>query len=136
METKTIWYMIQGGFASFGGWAGWLLGGSDGFLYALIVFMVIDYVTGVMRAVVDKKLSSLIGFRGIFKKVLILILVGIGALLDRTVVGSGDTIRAIVIFFYISNEGISILENASRIGLPIPEKLRQLLQLIDKGDKK
>lgn len=123
-------------FAAIGGWLGWLLGGWDGFLYALVAFVVTDYLTGLMAAAVEKKLSSEVGFRGIFKKILIFMLVGIGSILDRQIIGDGSVLRTAVIFFYISNEGISIIENAGRIGLPIPQKLKDILeQLKTKEDE-
>ncbi|HOE18104.1 MAG: phage holin family protein [Saccharofermentanales bacterium] len=134
---KAIWNWIQVAFAAIGGFLGWFLGGLDGFLYALIAFVVIDYLTGVMCAIADKKLSSEIGAKGIFKKVLIFVLVGVGHIIDSQVLGDGGAIRTAVIFFYLSNEGISILENAAHIGLPIPEKLKSILeQLHDRDDKK
>jgi toxin secretion/phage lysis holin len=125
---KDIMNTAQIIFAAIGGWLGWLLGGWDGFLYALVVFVVIDYLTGLMAAVVEKKLSSEVGFRGIFKKVLIFMLVGIGSIIDQQIIGDGSVLRTAVIFFYISNEGISIIENAGRIGLPIPQKLKEILE--------
>ena len=119
-----------------GGWLGYFLGGYDGLLYALIVFMVVDYITGVMCAIVDKKLSSAVGFKGICRKVLILMLVGIANLLDVQVIGTGSVLRTAVIFFYLSNEGVSLLENAAHLGLPIPEKLKAVLaQLHDKANE-
>jgi toxin secretion/phage lysis holin len=119
---KEIWNWIQVTFAAVGGWLGYFLGGWDGFLYALLTFVVIDYITGLMCAVLDKKLSSEVGFRGIFKKVLIFSLVAIGHIIDKNVIGDGSVIRTAVIFFYLSNEGISILENAVHVGLPVPQK--------------
>lgn len=104
------------------------MGGVDGFLYALVIFVIIDYLTGVMVAILEKKLSSEIGYKGIFKKVLIFVMVGIGNLVDSKIIGNGGAIRTAVIFFYLSNEGISILENAGKIGLPIPKKLRDVLE--------
>ena len=124
---KTFWNWIQVGIAAIGGGLGWFLGGCDGFLYALLVFVVLDYVTGIMCAVLDKQLSSAVGFRGIFKKVLIFLMVGIAHILDEQIIGSGSALRTAVIFFYLSNEGISFLENAARIGLPIPEKIKTVL---------
>lgn len=133
---KDIVNTVQIIFAVIGGWIGWLLGGWDGFLYALVAFVVTDYLTGLMAAVVEKKLSSEVGFRGIFKKILIFMLVGIGSILDRQIIGDGSVLRTAVIFFYISNEGISIIENAGRIGLPIPQKLKDILeQLKTKEDE-
>lgn len=131
-----IWTKIQLAFTALGGWLGYFLGGADGMLIALIVFAALDYVTGVMCAIVDKKLSSAVGFKGIFKKVLIFALVGVGHILDTHVIGSGGAMRTAVICFYLSNEGLSLLENAAHIGLPIPEKLKEILaQLHNRGDK-
>jgi len=131
---KQIWSGIQIAFTAFGGFLGWFLGGVDGFLYALIAFTVIDYITGVMCAITDKKLSSSVGFKGICRKVLIFTLVGIGNIVDVYVLGQGGVLRTAVIFFYLSNEGVSILENSAHLGLPIPEKLKEVLeQLHDRG---
>ena len=130
---KEVWLYTQIVITAIGGWLGWFLGGLDGFLYALVAFIVLDYITGVMLAILEKKLSSDIGFRGIFKKVLIFTLVGIGHIIDSRIIGDGSVIRTAVIFFYLSNEGISILENASKIGLPIPEKLKDILAQLREG---
>ena len=98
--------------------------------------MVIDYITGVLCAVSDKKLSSAIGFKGICRKVLIFALVGIGHILDLYVIGSGSVMRTAILFFYISNEGVSLVENAVHLGLPVPQKLKDVLeQLHDRGEK-
>ncbi len=133
---KEIWNWIQIVFAAIGGGIGWFLGGADGFLYALIAFVVIDYITGVMCAIVDKKLSSEVGFKGIFKKVLIFILVGVGNIIDVQVLGQAGVLRTAVIFFYLSNEGVSLLENAGHLGLPLPAKLKAVLeQLHDRSEK-
>lgn len=133
---KEFWNVIQMVFTGMGGWLGYFLGGYDGLLYALIVFMVVDYITGVMCAINDKKLSSTVGFKGICRKVLILMLVGIANLLDVTIIGTGAVLRTAVIFFYLSNEGVSLLENAGHLGLPIPEKLKEILaQLHDRAEK-
>lgn len=132
---KEVVNMLQFLFATIGAFLGGILGGFDGFLYALILFVVIDYVTGVMVAVLEKKLSSSLGFRGIFKKVLTFILVLTAHIIDSKLLGSGGAIRTAVIFFYISNEGISILENTAKIGLPIPQKLREVLNKIKKEDE-
>lgn len=133
---KELWNTVQLAFAAVGGWLGYFLGGFDGLLYALIAFMVVDYITGVMCAVVDKTLSSAVGFKGICRKVLILALVGIAHILDANVIGDGSVLRTAVIFFYISNEGVSLLENAAHLGLPIPEKMKEILaQLHGRADK-
>ena len=131
---KQIWTGIQLAFTAVGGFLGWFLGGVDGFLYALIAFTVIDYITGVMCAVTDKNLSSSVGFKGICRKVLIFTLVGIGNIVDVYVLGQGGVLRTAVIFFYLSNEGVSIMENTAHLGLPIPAKLKEVLeQLHDRG---
>ena len=131
---KQIWSGIQIAFTAFGGFLGWFLGGFDGFLYALIAFTVIDYITGVMCAITDKKLSSSVGFKGICRKVLIFTLVGIGNIVDVYVLGQGGVLRTAIIFFYLSNEGVSIMENTARLGLPIPAKLKEVLeQLHERG---
>ncbi|QGT99491.1 Holin [Candidatus Syntrophocurvum alkaliphilum] len=136
MELKELWTYTQVIFAAVGGWLGWFLGGYDGFLYTLIVFVIVDYITGVMLAIINKELSSDIGARGILKKILIFILVGLAHIIDTYIIGDGSAIRTAVIFFYISNEGISIIENTSNIGLPIPQKLKDVLaQLNNKGGK-
>lgn len=133
---KQIWNGVQMAFTALGGVLGWFLGGADGFLYALIAFVVIDYITGVMCAVVDKKLSSTVGFKGIFRKVLIFTLVGVGNILDVYVLQDGHVLRMAVIFFYLSNEGVSLLENTVHLGLPVPEKLKEVLaQLHSRDDK-
>ena len=133
---KEFWNVIQAVFAAVGGWIGYFLGGNDGLLYALLAFVVLDYITGFMGAVVDKKLSSAVGFKGICRKVLIFALVGIGHLLDTQVIGSGSVLRTAIIFFYISNEGLSLVENAAYLGLPIPTKLHKVLeQLHDRSEK-
>lgn len=122
-------------FTAIGGYLGFFLGGWDGFLNALTIFVVLDYITGIMVGIVEKKVSSDIGARGIFKKVLIFTLVGVGHILDTYILGKGGVIRTAVIFFYLSNEGISILENSAKIGLPIPEKLKDVLVQL-KDEKK
>ncbi len=133
---KEFWNTIQFVFAGIGGWLGWFLGGCDGLLYALLAFVVVDYITGVMCAVADHSLSSEVGFKGICRKVLIFLLVGIANILDVQVIGTGSVLRTAVVFFYISNEGISLLENAGHLGLPIPAKMKEVLeQLHDRSEK-
>ena len=132
---KEFWNTIQLIFSAVGGWLGYFLGGCDGLLYALIAFVVIDYITGVMCAIINKQLSSEVGFNGIFRKVLIFLLVGIANIIDVQVIGTGAVLRTAVIFFYISNEGVSLLENAGHLGLPIPEKIKTVLeQLHDRAE--
>lgn len=133
---KEFWNTIQLIFSAVGGWLGYFLGGCDGLLYALIAFVVIDYLTGVMCAIINRELSSAVGFKGIFRKVLIFLLVGIANIIDVQVIGTGAVLRTAVIFFYISNEGVSLLENAGHLGLPIPEKIKTVLdQLHDRAEK-
>ena len=132
---KEFWNTIQLIFSAVGGWLGYFLGGCDGLLYALIAFVVIDYLTGVMCAIINRELSSAVGFKGIFRKVLIFLLVGIANIIDVQVIGTGAVLRTAVIFFYISNEGVSLLENAGHLGLPIPQKMKDVLeQLHDRGE--
>ena len=125
---KEFWNTIQLMFTAVGGWLGWFLGGCDGLLYALIAFVVIDYITCVMCAINDQSLSSEVGFRGICRKVLIFLMVGIANILDVNVIGTGSVLRTAVIFFYISNEGVSLMENAAHLGLPVPEKIKVVLE--------
>ena len=133
---KEVWYVIQLAFTVLGGWIGYFLGGCDGLLIALVAFAAIDYITGIMCAVSEKKLNSKVGFKGICRKVLIFTLVGVANIIDVQVIGTGSVLRTAVIFFYLSNEGVSLLENAAHLGLPIPKKLKDILeQLHDKTDK-
>ena len=126
-----IWTKVQIAITALGGWLGYFLGGVDGMMIALIVLMTLDYITGVMCAIVDKKLSSAVGFKGI-----ILMLVGVANIIDLHVVGSGSALRGAVICFYMSYEGLSLLENAAYIGLPIPDKLKDILEQLHDRDKK
>lgn len=133
---KEFWNTIQLIFTAIGGWLGWFLGGCDGLLYALIAFVIIDYTTGVLCAINDHTLSSEVGFRGIARKVIIFLLVGVGHIIDTQVIGNGSILRTAVIFFYLSNEGVSLVENAAHLGLPVPEKLKAVLeQLHDRAEK-
>lgn len=133
---RSIWTGIQIAFSAIGGFIGWLLGGFDGFLYALIAFAVIDYITGVMCAISDKRLSSEVGFKGICRKVLIFVLVGIGNLVGVYVLGEAGVLRTAVIFFYLSNEGVSLLENSAHLGLPIPQTLKSVLEQLHNRNEK
>lgn len=133
---KEFWNTLQLAFTVVGGWLGYFLGGCDGLILALLLFVVTDYITGVMCAAIDKKLSSSVGFKGIFRKVLIFMLVGIANIINFQVIKQGSVIRTAVIFFYLSNEGLSLTENAAHLGLPVPEKLKNVLeQLHDKNRK-
>ena len=132
-----VWAKVQMAFTVIGGWIGYFVGGVDGLMTALLIFMVLDYVTGLMCAVIDKKLSSAVGFKGICKKVLILMLVGVANVVDIHIVGTGSALRSAVICFYLSNEGLSLLENAAHIGLPIPDRMKDVLaQLHGRTDEK
>ena len=131
-----IWTKLQIAITAIGGWLGYVLGGMDGLLIALVVFITIDYITGIMCAVIDKKLSSAVGAKGIFKKVLILMLVGIANVIDVHVVGTGSALRGATVCFYLSNEGLSILENTVHLGLPVPEKLKEVLSQLHNREEK
>ena len=134
---KEIWNWIQLALSAVGGALGWFFGGMDGLIYALLVFVIADYITGIMCAIADKNLSSEVGFKGICKKVLIFVMVGIGHIMDTYLIGNGEVLRTAVIFFYCSNEGVSMLENAGHLGLPIPAKLKDILeQLHDRTEDK
>ena len=134
---KVFWNMIQMVFAAIGGWLGYFLGGCDGLIIALVVFVIVDYLTGILCAIEDRSLSSEVGFKGIAKKVVIFLLVGIANILDVEVIGTGSVLRTAVIFFYLSNEGISILENSTHLGLPVPKKLKDVLEQIhDRSEEK
>ena len=111
---------------------GYFLGGADGLMIALLVMMGLDYLTGVLCAIADKTLSSAVGFKGICRKLVLLMLVGVAHVLDVHVVGDGSALRAAVICFYMSNEGLSLLENAARLGLPIPERMKEILAQLHK----
>ena len=129
---REIWSVIQISFSAVGAFFGWFLGGNDGFLYALIAFVIIDYLTGLINAFILKAVSSEIGFKGICKKVLIFALVGIANLIDLFILQEGSVLRTAIIFFYLANEGISILENSAKLGLPIPQKLKDVLAQLNK----
>ncbi|KWZ97969.1 toxin secretion/phage lysis holin [Anaerococcus hydrogenalis] len=115
-------------FTLFGSCLGFFLGDMDIFIYTLLAFVICDYLSGIIRAGFERKLSSKVGFKGIFKKIMIFIIVGIANLCDKNLVQNQAMIRSAIIFFYIANEGLSILENSLAIGLPIPEKLEVLLE--------
>ena len=115
----------------------WVFGEFNGLIYALIAFVVIDYITGVLCAITERKLSSDVGFRGISKKIMIFAMVAVGNVLDVVFAGveaDFSAIRAIIIIFYFINEGLSILENATRLGLPVPQKLKDTLAKLHKKE--
>lgn len=134
---KDKWNVIQAGLGAVGGFLGWAFGGLDGFLYTLIVFVAIDYITGVICAIVDKKLSSDAGYRGILQKIMIFVVVAVGNIIDVLLLnGQGSPLRTMIIFFYLSNEGLSILEHAARLNIPIPAQLKSvILQLREKEEE-
>lgn len=115
-------------FTMLGSFLGFYFCEIDAFVYSLLCFVIADYMTGILRVGVDGKLSSKIGFKGIAKKIMIFIIVGIGNLCDKNLIKSEPMIKTAIIFFYIANEGISILENSLALGLPIPMKLKVLLE--------
>ena len=135
---ERIWAWIQMAAATIGGWLGYFLGSSvrtstgaeaaapDRLLLALIIFMALDYLSGVLCAIAARRLSSAVGFRGICRKVLILVLVGVANAID-TLLGAGAALRSAVLIFYLSNEALSLTENAAQLGLPIPEKMKRVL---------
>ncbi|MDR0859257.1 MAG: phage holin family protein [Oscillospiraceae bacterium] len=123
---------VQLAMATVGGFIGWYLGPPDGLLYVLLAMSVGDFLTGVVRAAISGELSSKASFIGIFRKISIFILVGVAHLADANIFGGGNALRTAVIFFYISNEGISLLENAADLGLPIPKVLTNMLAKMKK----
>lgn len=132
---KEFWNTIQLIFAAIGGWLGYFMGGCDGLLYALVAFVVIDYLTGIMCAISDHTLSSQVGFRGICRKVLIFLMVGIANIIDVQVLNTPGVLRTATVFFYLSNEGVSLLENAAHLGLPVPDAIKAVLeQLHNRGN--
>ena len=127
---------IKMAFATVGAFIGGLVGGMDGLLYALIAMMALDYAMGVIIAITHKRLSSDIGFKGITKKIMMLVLVAVGHIIDARVIGTGAVLRTAVITFYMANEAISLTENAANIGLPLPQKLIDILAQLRNGEDK
>ena len=129
---KEFWNMIQVIFTMLGGWLDYFVGECDRLICTLLAFVVVAYITDLMCAIADRKFSSEVGFKGICKKVLIFLLVGLANILDVNVIGRGNTLRTAIIFFYISNEGVSLLENVAYLGLPVPEKMKAVLERLHK----
>jgi toxin secretion/phage lysis holin len=125
---KTILTVLPRCFAVLGSVVGFLLGGFDGYLYTLLGLILIDYLTGLVLAAAKRQVSSQIGFVGIMKKMLILVMVALGHLLDVNLLGGGAALRTAVIFFYAANEGISITENLAALGFPMPQQLKRVLK--------
>lgn len=125
---------ISVAFGVIGGLIVSFLGGWDGLAITLVSFIVLDWITGLLKAIYNKNLSSYTGFRGIIKKVVILIVVGVTVLLEKNM--GIPAIREIVMMFFIANEGISLLENVSQMGVPFPDKLKEILiQLRNKKEE-
>jgi len=135
MTWQQVFAWVRGFGSLFAGWLSYLYGGMNGLLVALFVAIVLDYITGLLQAGINGKLSSSIGFKGILKKALILVVVGLAHVIDNCV-GSGETWRNIAIVFYICNEGLSILENIVSCGVPVPEKIKDALLTIQEDDEK
>ena len=106
----------------------YFIGVCDGLLYALLIFIIINYITNVMCAITDHSFSNEIGFKGICHKILIFFLVGIANVIDVHIIKSDSVLRTATIFFYISNEGLSLLDNVTHLGLPVPENLKIILK--------
>ena len=130
MSLHAIWHAIQAGIAGIGAWLAAYLGGLDGLVYALIVFTIADYITGVLAAINERRLSSSVGFRGISRKILIFTLVGLAHLIDVHILGAPGVLRAAVIFFYLSNEASPSWRTPPRLGLPVPSQMRGALDAI------
>ena len=133
---KEFWNTIQFVFAVIGGWLGWFLGGCDGLLYALLAFVVVDYITGVMCAIADHTLSSEVGFNGICRKVLIFLLVGIANILDVQVIGSGSVLRTAVAFSTFPMKAFPFLKMQDTLVCLSQKKMKEVLeQLHDRSEK-
>lgn len=122
--------------AGIGGIVTYIWGPWDALIVALVAMVIIDYITGVIKAAVQGKLSSAVGFRGLLKKVAIFLLVAVGVMVDRVIPATNEAVRSAVIFFYIANEGLSILENAGELGLPLPAALKKSLEKMQDKEEK
>lgn len=132
MKWDTIVKSVSG---AIGAIVGFMYGEINGLFIAIIALMVLDYITGILCAIVTKTLSSEVGFRGLVKKFVILIVIAVGHLVDAYVIGTGSAVMSAVMLFFAANEGISILENAAILGLPIPQKLKDVLEQLKDKDK-
>ena len=133
---SNTWSAVKLAFAAVGAAVGSFLGGVDKLVITLILFVVIDYITGVVCALLDKRLNSEVGARGIAKKVFIFLVVGMAHMLDANVLGGTAALRTAIIFFYLANEGLSVFENAVHIGLPVPDSFKSALEQLKKGGDK
>ena len=132
VEMSVVWLSIKILIGAFGGFLGWYVGGMDNLVFGLIVFITIDYVTGIIKGYIKKQVSSRIGAVGIIKKLAILILVGMGHVIDL-MLEDGSTVRTATALFFLANEGLSILENAAQLGLPIPKEIKDKLLIMHKS---
>ncbi len=114
---------------------GFVFGDMDGLMKALVGLIILDYISGVMAAVVEKKLSSEVGAKGIAKKIFMLLIVAVANIVDINVIGEGHVLKSVTMVFYIANECISLLENAGRLGVPAPKKLLDVLEQLKNKDK-
>lgn len=114
---------------------GLLFGDLDGLMIALAALMVMDYISGVLAAITQKKLSSEIGANGIAKKVFMLLIVAVANIVDINVIGEGHVLKSVTVIFYIANECISLIENGGRLGVPVPNKLLEVLEQLKSGKK-
>ena len=114
----------------------WLFGAWDTALTVLVGFMILDYITGILRAFINKEVSSNVGLIGIARKSLILVVLIVGVLLDRLLNEGTLVFRTLIAYFYIANEGISLIENCVGLGLPVPQKLQDTLIQLKEGNKK
>ena len=113
---------------------GFLFGDRDGLMIALLGLIVMDYISGVLAAVVEKRLSSEVGANGIAKKIFMLLIVAVANIVDINVIGEGHVLKGVTVMFYIANECISLIENAGRLGVPVPKKLLDVLEQLKKED--
>lgn len=126
-DKRSIWSDLKGIIATIGGFIGWALGGGDGMLLALVALVAIDYITCLLCGVVGKNLAEYAGVKVIANKIFIFVLVAVGFIIDTNIICEGSTCRMAVIFYYLSDEGVKVLENAAYLGVPFPEKLRDML---------